>query len=125
MAAPPADRILEVVGDDSARLILRALSQEERTQAALVSSTKMSQSVVSRTVTTLRMMGLIASDSPRGVLRIRAPAATDRLLLAANNLAKALMAVDAEEQGALDDQTLRGAIKPARETAEDIPRAGQ
>jgi DNA-binding IclR family transcriptional regulator len=125
MEAPLADRILEVIGDESALAILRGLDREERTQAALVIELKLPQSVASRTIKTLRHVGLVVADSPRGVLRIRAPVATRQLLLAGNNLASALLAIETAEQANLSDETRRSAIKAADAPAGDLPKAGR
>ena len=125
MRAPLADRIFEVLGDASALEILRELDRQERTQAALVSDLGIAQSVASRTLKTLRLVGLVAADSPRGTLRVRAPDATQKLLLAGNNLAVALLSVEADEQAALSDETRRSAIKPADTAEADLPKVGR
>lgn len=125
MAAPLADRIIEVLGDAGALQILRELIREERTQAALVTDLVITQSVASRTLKTLRLVGLVAAESPRGLLRVRAPDATQQLLLAGNNLAAALISIEAEEQETLADRTRRDAIGPADASVAHLPTVGR
>lgn len=126
MPAPLADRIFEVCGDANAVEILRELGRNERTQAALVSELGMPQSIASRTLKMLRLVGLVAADSPRGLLRLRAPDATQLLLLAGNNLAIALVSVESSEQEALSDATRRDAIVSAtKASVGELPKVGR
>jgi DNA-binding HxlR family transcriptional regulator len=117
MTAAPVDRALEVLGEPTALLIVRALATQPATQGGLVAATGLGQSSVSRALKSLRSVGLVESDTPRGALRLRAPGETIALMQAANNLAEAVLQADHDEQRALSQRTRRAAIRPARSSA--------
>jgi DNA-binding transcriptional ArsR family regulator len=58
--AAPANRFLEVLAEPTALRVVRALVEDELTQAALVQKIGISQSIVSRTIKNLRGAGLMS-----------------------------------------------------------------
>jgi DNA-binding transcriptional ArsR family regulator len=117
MSLAPADRLLEVLAEPVAIVIIRALAHSERTQAALVEELELGQSVVSRSSKTLRAAGILESDTPRGPLRLRAPEEMRTLLSAVDRFAEALLANDLARQDVASAQTRRSRIRPATATA--------
>ncbi len=108
----PADRLLEAIAEPSALQIVRLLAEREQTQVALVNELGIGQPLASRTIKNLRAVGLVESDTPRGPLRLRTADEVRSLLLAANNLADALLTEDARAQRRLSNRTRRSAIRP-------------
>ena len=114
MSAAPANRILEVLAEPVALRIVRALSAEELTQAQLVARLKLGQSVASRALRLLRVVGLVESDSPRAAIRLRAESEVKQILLAADRLAEAIHGLDGSAQEQLAAQTRRTVIRASR-----------
>jgi DNA-binding transcriptional ArsR family regulator len=118
VSSAPANRILEVLAEPVTLRIIRALSAEDHTQAQLVTRLHLGQSVASRTLKLLRVVGLVESDSPRSVIRLRMEPEVKQLLLAADRLAEALLVVDQADQKTLTRETRRAVI---RRSADAIP----
>ena len=114
MSAAPANRILEVLAEPVALRIVRALAAEDHTQAQLVTSLQLGQSVASRALKLLRVVGLVESDTPRSVIRLRVESEVKQLLLAADRLAEALLVVDQADQKTLTRETRRTVIRANR-----------
>jgi DNA-binding transcriptional ArsR family regulator len=121
VSAAPANRILEVLAEPVALRIVRALSAEDHTQAQLVTRLHLGQSVASRALQLLRVVGLVESDAPRSVIRLRVESEVKQLLLAADRLAEALLVVDQADQKTLTRETRRTVIR-ANRFADAIPR---
>lgn len=75
---------------------------------------QLGQSGISRALKSLRLVGVVASDSPRSAIRLRAPTELRQLLLAADRLAEATLALDATQQQVLSAGTRRAAIRGTR-----------
>jgi DNA-binding transcriptional ArsR family regulator len=105
--------LLETIADPAALQIVRALAESEQSQVALVERLDIGQSVVSRSLRTLRSVGVVEAASPRGALRLRSPDETRAILLAADRLAEALLAEDSLEQRELSNRTRRAVVRRA------------
>jgi DNA-binding transcriptional ArsR family regulator len=102
-----SERIFEVLGDRTSPRILLALARFERSQADLARDLELAPSVVSRTVASLRHLGLVMGGSQRGVLQLRSREEVHALLDAANALAMAVLDSQRDEQ----HDTRRGAME--------------
>jgi DNA-binding transcriptional ArsR family regulator len=111
VSSAPANRILDVLAEPIALRIIRALTAEDQTQAQLVTRLHLGQSVASRALKLLRAVGLVESDTPRSVIRLRAEPEVKQLLLAADRLAEALLVVDQVDQKTLTRETRRTVIR--------------
>jgi len=121
VSAAPANRILEVLAEPVALRIVRALAAEDHTQAQLVTRLQLGQSVASRALKLLRVVGLAESDTPRSVIRLRVESEVKQLLLAADRLAEAILVVDQADQKTLTRETRRTVIR-ANQSADATPR---
>jgi hypothetical protein len=121
---PLADRLLEAFTEPATLRIVRALAEADQTQASLVGSLGMGQSVASRTLKTLRLLGVVDAESPRSAIRLRAPDEVRAVLLATDRLAEALLKEDATDQRELSDRTRRAAVRraPSERAAVKGPR---
>jgi DNA-binding transcriptional ArsR family regulator len=113
LPAAPADRYLEVLAEPTALQIVRALDGHDLTQGEIVREVGIPQSVVSRSLKVLRAAGLVASETPRGPLHLRAGAEVHQLLLHADRLAEALNAIDDAAQKPLSARTRRAGMRTA------------
>lgn len=125
------DRVFEVLGDSSSLEIFEALCLRERSQADLVRDLHMPQSVVSRSLKNLRLVGLVTAESPRGTLRVRATDASAGLFRAANTLASEILRSETADQKAATESARRRLTLLASDDErdelsprEDAPRAG-
>lgn len=117
MTEPLADRLLEVLSEATVRDIVRRVLARPATQAELKADMGCDQSTVSRTMTLLRMLGLVES-SGGGRTAKWVPVHRDELvglLLAADRLADAVIRQEAEQQAQRSSDTRRLAMRPARE----------
>jgi DNA-binding transcriptional ArsR family regulator len=121
MSSAPADRILEALAEPLSLEIIRALSVDEQTQSELVRGLELGQSGASRAIKSLRSVGIVESDSPRGPIRLRAEPEVKQILLAADRLAEAVISVDVAQQQTLSAKTRRAAIHASQREA-DIDR---
>src|SRR6201996_7993831 len=117
MSAAPADRILEALAEPISLRIIRRLAGAEQTQAQLVEDLEIGQSGASRAIKALRLVGLVQAGRRRPPIQLRAGDELKQLLLAADRLAEAVMAVDADEQTAISAETRRAVIRPSDASA--------
>ena len=121
MSSAPADRILEALAEPLSLEIVRALSVAEQTQSELVRALELGQSGASRAIKSLRSVGVVESDSPRGPIRLRAEPEVKQILLAADRLAEAVISVDMAQQRRLSAETRRATIH-ASDSGDKIDR---
>jgi DNA-binding transcriptional ArsR family regulator len=124
MTAPLSDRILDALGEPTARSILRRLLSSAATQAELVDDLGCDQSTVSRTSSLLRSLGLVeVSGSSRSAALVAAH--RDELLgalLAADRLAESVIEDMINRQADRSTSTRRLAVRPAGQGAKEKER---
>ena len=120
MTEPLSDRLLDVLGDATARRVVQELVNRELSQADLVEAVGFSQPAVSRAVRLLRALGLVSgSTGSRGEhLRLVGRDELSTVLLATDRLAEALVKVQAAAQAERSRRTRRAVIKPTHGTDE-------
>lgn len=124
MTDPLADRLLDVLGDATARGVLRCILEKPVTQAELPDVAGCNQSTASRTAGVLRALGLVSDEgggrSP--TLTVDAREELVAVLLAADRLAEAILERQIAAQKAASKRTRRLNMRPADEnTSGELP----
>lgn len=120
----PADRLLDLFGDEIVRRVVRCLLAEELTQKDLIARVDAAQSSVSKAVGLLRTAGVVEARGLRAAaLIVRQPAETLAVLMAADRLAEALAVKDTAAQADRSREDRLLGIRPADESPASAPDA--